>query len=471
MAAKFIKISDPPPTFGGEYEFEVRQTLAKRLPEDFIIIGGASLATKQSYFYDYDLIIFGPDLCEIIEVKRIHGSVKVFEDWLESGRDFRISQVFSILENKARVLANRLTLPPFSWKDKPWVSSRLLIGPEPEITFDYKEHKANNKVVTLQELIQYYKTIGRESSFSKNKFEEWTKIKHAWDNFSNKLEENRRGRHELGHFIIRKRITSHESHPEYLAIDEPPCKAAVHLKEFPFDSVVDPKEFYRHIGEMTREMQILRRLRHPYVHCVIGHFQTGCSLVQVSDWFEGSPLEKNWQEMTKLFLPDKIDLMAKITQGMAYCHSKGVFHRNINAINILVSDSFDDVRITGFDFAKDLELGNTLTKKKMEDRDRRIIPPEELVKTDDLNYRLYDIYQTGLLFYRIIENGAWPFDNTTDYLSAKGLTREFSNHKKEKGFKKIESLINKMIHLEPEKRPDTMLKIEGILNDIIAAEF
>lgn len=471
MAARFIKISDPPPTVGGEYELEARQTLTEKLSENFLIIGGASFATQRSYFYDYDLIIIGLDLCEVIEVKCIYGSVKVFEDWIESGRDFRISQVFSTLENKARVLAARLNSPPFSLKNPPWVNSRLLVGPQTEIKFDYKEHKNNRKVVSLQELIQHYKAFDRESSRDKNKSEEWRRINQTWDNFSSKQAENRRGRHELGHFIIRKRITAQDLCPEYLAIDEPPCKAEVHLKEFPFDLTIDPKELHGHLAEMTREMQILRRLRHPYVHCVIGHFQTGCSLVQVSDWFEGSPLEKCWHEMAKLFLADKVDLMAKITEGMAFCHSKGVFHRNMNAANILVSESFDDVRITGFDFAKDLELGSTLTKKKMEGRDRRIIPPEELIKANDLNYRLYDIYQTGLLFYRIIENGAWPFENTTDYMNTKGFTREVSNHKKENGFKKIESLINKMIHLEPEKRPDTMLKIEGILNDIIAAEF
>lgn len=468
MAAVYIKMNDPPPTVGGDYEQKVREALCKKLSEEFLVIGGASFPTHQSYFYDYDLIVIGPDLCDIIEVKCIYGSVRIFEDWVEGGGDFRIARIFTILENKARVLAERLKSPPFSWRDAPRINSRVLIGPDAEITFDYKDHKNNRKVVSPKELIDYYKTLEREPNRKKNRPEDWARIKQAWASFSNKLSENQSNRHELGHFILKKRLPSQGVCPEYLAVDEPPCKIEVHLKEFPLDSFGDQKGSYLYLQEITREMQILRRLRHQYIHCVVGHFRTGCSLVQVSDWFDGSPLEKRWQEMTSLSLADKIGLMTKIAQGMAFCHSKGVFHRNINATNILANESFDDVRVTGFDFAKDLELSSTLTMTKMEGRDRKIIPPEELAKTNDLNYRLYDIYQTGLLFYRTLENGEWPFENTADYITGKSCVRELSCHKEEIGFKEIEDLILGMIQVEPENRPSTMLKIEGMLDNIIA---
>jgi serine/threonine protein kinase len=468
MCADFIKINDPPPTIGGEYEQEVRETLFKKLSNNFLVIGGASFPTKSSYFYDFDIILMAPFLCDVLEVKRIYPRVKVFEDWLESGSDFRVPRVFSSLENKTRVLAEKLRSGPFFWKEAPWVNCRVLIGPkETEIKFDHKEHQINKKVLGLEEAIQYYKKLERENSNSIKATNDWQRFKQSWIRYSQNLSGNRRNKLELGRFIIRKRLPPEDNLPEYLGTDELPCKVDVHLKEFPFESVGSISELESYLKEITREMQILRRLRHQYIRCVVGHFRTGCSLVQVSDWFEGITLENAWRWLKRLSLNDKLGIMVKIVQGMAFCHSKGVFHRNINASSILINEDFDDIRIVGFEFAKDLELTKSITKRKMELRNRRIIPPEELLKKGASNYRLYDIYQTGLLFYRIIEDGEWPFEDVFDFVTEKCFNREFSSHRDEKGFREIRNLILSMMQIKPQQRPDPMLKVEGILNNII----
>ena len=86
-----------------------------------------------------------------------------------------------------------------------------------------------------------------------------------------------------------------------------------------------PQELTKHISDMTRGMQILRTIRHQYISCVIGHFQTGSSLVEVSDWFEGTSLEDLWHILNEISLVDKMGLMLKIAQGLSFCHSKGYF--------------------------------------------------------------------------------------------------------------------------------------------------
>ena len=61
-------------------------------------------------------------------------------------------------------------------------------------------------------------------------------------------------------------------------------------------------------------------------------------------------------------LDDKLVLMIKITQGVAYCHQENIFHRNIHAGNVLISGDCNQIRVTGFEFAKDLELTGTVTE-------------------------------------------------------------------------------------------------------------
>ena len=216
-------------------------------------------------------------------------------------------------------------------------------------------------------------------------------------------------------------------------------------------------------------MQIVRILRHPYIRCVIGHFRTGCSLVQVSDWFDGQPLESQWSMLVKVPLVNKLWLMSRIAEGFSFCHSKGIFHRNITASNIMVNEALDDPRICEFEFAKDVDLTQTLSKGKMKGRDNRILPPEEFLEKGarNMNYRLCDIYQIGILFYRIIESGAWPFENPLDYCTGQCTVNELKSHQREEGFEETVDLILKMMEIRPENRPDPMQEVVSILNDII----
>jgi serine/threonine protein kinase len=471
MSAYFIKIGDPPPTIGGEYEHEVINTIVNKLSDRFIVIGNPSFPTRSSFFYDYDVIILSDFLCDIIEVKRIYPIVKVHEDLLEGLNDFRIPRAFSILENKTKVLASRLKKEPFFWQDLPMIESRIIVGPEQtHIRFSYRAHRANNKVMYLRDAVKYYKE--KENLYGpakgRKKDTDFSRLRDSWINYANKLKPVVRDKHRLGRFYLRRLLHSDRTSPEYLAVDEPPCKVEVHLKEYPFEPMTKENDLQDYLKEMTREMQVLREIRHQYIRCVTGHFRTGCSLVQVSDWFDGIPLEESWEALRDLSLSAKIILMIKVVQGLAFCHSKGVFHRNISGSSILVSEDFDDVRVTGFEFAKNLALSRTVSEEKMKKRDSRLIPPEELMNKGRLNYRLYDIYQVGLLFYRIIENGEWPFEDALDYCTGDGTAREILNHKSEKGNEKIVELILSTMAVRPKDRPDPLQKVDNILQHIMA---
>jgi len=467
MTATVLKFGDHPPGRGGKYEQEVVENLRNKLSHRFLILTNLSFPTTRSLFYECDIIVLSSFLCDLIEVKYLYSFVDVYEHWLTSTDGFHIGNIFAKTETKAKVFAGKLKEPPFSVLKFPWINSRVLVGPmELDVRFKYQDHKVNKKVVTLSEVIKYYKEEEMRIKDNDEGEKDWQRVKQTWKQYSENFHENISNKHRLGRFRIRKLLREEDNLPEYSAIDEPPCNVDVHLKEYPFDLVGNDTEVEAYLNEITRDMQILRGLRHPYIRGVIGHFRTAYSLVQVSDWFDGLALETKWHELGGFAFNDKLSLVIKIVQSLIYCHSKGVFHRNISASNILVNNEFDDIRISGFEFAKDFELSNT----EMNQRDGRIIPPEELQsgRNSSTNYRLYDIYQLGLLLYRIVENGEWPFDDAYDYVTG-GPVRIIINHKNERGFEEIKNLIFAMLSCKPECRPDPMQRIEDTLKDIIAS--
>ena len=325
------------------------------------------------------------------------------------------------------------------------------------INFKYDDYKKNRNVKTLTEIIRYYKNspLGMTSEELQAPFRQllasWKRYKNQWTSSVSSHPSQ-----SLGRFKIKKTISSSEYH----AVDEPPCKVDVHLREFPYDPLMHPQELTQHISTMTREMQILRTIRHQYISCVIGHFQTGSSLVEVSDWFDGTNLEKLWDVLKEVSLVDKIGIMLKIAQGLSFCHSKGIFHRNICAKNVLVTDNLDDIRIKGFDYAKNIGFTNTVSVGELQHRDRLIIPPEELLEIRPLHYRLYDIFQTGVLFYRILENGDWPYENGLDFYTGEGQIGKWEYSSDEPEIENTRRLIRQMLAIEPAHRIDPMDQVE-----------
>jgi serine/threonine protein kinase len=471
MSAKRIKFGDPPPTPGGAVEIEVAMRLERELPEGYLVLSSLSLPTRGSgYFYEIDLVVVSPFLCDVIDVKHLVPSVTVEEDSLlvESGPE--IDGVFSVLDSKARVLNGRFRDPgkqaimcPFDGTIR--VESRVVVGPGcQEVRFNYPDHKAHKKVLTLTEAVTYYadrfqaearhlnpavvKRMAREQE-------------NGWTDFA-----KRRGaapkRDRLGRFRNLRPLPGRGGLREYQADDEPPCKVKVHLREYLFDPTLRGKALEADLESLTRDMQVLRQLRHPYLACVTGHFRTGWSLVQVSDWFDGKPLDQLEAELARASLPEILQLMLMLTQALGYCHRQKVYHRNLDARHVLVAPNWNDIRLRGFDYAKQLDRTRTLTAEQMAQRDPRLIPPEERENRGVDHHGRYDMWQLGLLFYRMLEGGAWPKEQP-----GTGPVRPMARHEGEPAIAQVRAAVHGLLADDPEDRPFSLAEVERVLREAL----
>jgi serine/threonine protein kinase len=210
------------------------------------------------------------------------------------------------------------------------------------------------------------------------------------------------------------------------------------------------------------------KLRHPYIACVIGHFQTGSSWVQVSDWFEGERLEDSWSLVAESSALDKIGIFLKLLDALEFCHERGVFHRNVGAEAVCVAPDLSDVRLFAFDCALDLDGTLTTNAAASIRRNPRLIAPEDLHGGPATNPRLSDIFQTGVLLYRLLENGEWPFENTFEYATSGAGIRPFLTTDADRETRILREAAVRMLDLRPESRPDLLSKIKQELQNLLA---
>jgi len=446
--ATLLKFGEPIATRGGEFESKCAEALAAELPADYTVIAHLGIPTKQSNFYDIDIIVASSASYDVLECKLIFPDVRVGEDFVEGRGNFTFDHVFSLLENKCRVLGNRLKERPFTNASGTRTFGRVIVPDGNVIQFIYEPHKRNRKVMLLSEYVRDVQARPAPPATDRSPVvAQWKEYRSTYQAPS----EHRNGT-ELGRFRIKKRLKAPGANVvAYHAVDEPPCKVDVHLLEIPYPNGMRDADLDTYLADATRAMVALRRLRHPVIHCVIGHFHTGSSLVQISDWFEGESLEVRLAEKT-LSLDDKIVLMTRITEALIYCHQQSVFHRNIHPANVLMAGNCTDVQLTGFECVKDARQDGTAMPVDLGKRDKRIIAPEELQPGQHINYRLYDVFQAGVLFYWILEDGRWPFKSPYEYVTGDGIL-EFQDDLDPR-CKGLKALIKSMLAIESSRRPD-----------------
>jgi serine/threonine protein kinase len=416
MPAELIVCGEPAMGVGGEFERECARTLRDQLPDGYLVATNVYLVRGAGGFYECDAVIAAPGVCDVLEMKCIRPDVFVDEDAITSSTGFCIDRALSTVDNKAKVLASRLTLRPFPTTGRHRsvrVKTQIVVPSDTRINFRTQSYKSSRPVRTLGETIEKYKLMAADSAYFRDAIA-WQEVRNAWVSYRDaSAKEQRRTTRHLGRFAVRRQLPSEPGLYEYFAVDEPPCKAEVLLREFPFDPALPGSELEAFLQGVARETRILMRVRHPYVSCVIGHFQTGCSWVQVSDWFEGNPLDELWPVIAEVPIGERIGIFIKTIQALEFCHEKGVFHRNLSAKAVKVSQDLADVKLGGFEYALDLG-GTSSSTGLLSRRDPRLVAPEDLQTGRSSNARLADIFQVGVLLYRLLENGEWPFRDTLD---------------------------------------------------------
>ena len=173
------------------------------------------------------------------------------------------------------------------------------------------------------------------------------------------------------------------------------------------------------VGRFIRERSILTGLRHPNVVAVRDLVVEGDRLAIVMDFVEGGSLREVLHDVGTLPPALAVGVAAAVLDGLAGAHDQGVLHRDIKPDNVLLSESWrelrpGDLKLSDFGIARIVADGAGTTTGLLGTPE--YMSPE-LLTTGECDLST-DVYAVGILLYELLA-GRTPFAGPgTDYTVA-----------------------------------------------------
>ncbi len=182
-----------------------------------------------------------------------------------------------------------------------------------------------------------------------------------------------------------------------------PQAVAIKLLRAGLQSPIDRDRF-------INEQRILARLRHPHIATLLDVGVLGTQPYMVLQRIDGAPIDQRLAP-TLADLPKLLDALLAIVDAIDTAHAHLIVHRDIKPGNVLI-DADGTVKLIDFGIAKHLDgagLRCERTATGQEPLTLRYASPEQLA--GEPVGVASDLYQIGLLAYRLL-SGGWPWSDT-----------------------------------------------------------
>lgn len=200
-----------------------------------------------------------------------------------------------------------------------------------------------------------------------------------------------------------------------------------------------------------QEYNTLCSLNHPSIISLYDSFEDDDSAYLVMDYCSNGTIRQKKNISYNQF----INYAKQILEGLAYCHSKNIAHRDIKPDNIFL-DQYDHIKIGDFGLAKQFDNNKKSAEKC---GSFNFIAPEMFQYHEICPFKA-DIWALGVTFYYIL-TGDYPFKGTSREKIKQSIIFGDISYKKYKIDQRIQFLINKMTVKNPNSRPtaEKLLKL------------
>ena len=238
------------------------------------------------------------------------------------------------------------------------------------------------------------------------------------------------------------------------------------------DTILDRKVAIKVLrGDLSNDEKFIRRfqrealsvsnLSHPNIVEVYDVGEEDGQYYIVMEYIEGKTLKQLLKKRETLTLPEVIDIMLQLTDGLAHAHESYIIHRDIKPQNIMILDN-GLVKITDFGIAMALNT-TQLTQTNSVMGSVHYLPPEQAngksatVKSD--------IYSLGILMYELI-TGSVPFkgDNAVE-IALKHMKEKIPSIRKQNPTipQSVENIVIKATAKNPRNRYDSVKEMHDDL--------
>lgn len=200
-----------------------------------------------------------------------------------------------------------------------------------------------------------------------------------------------------------------------------------------------------------QEYNTLVSLNHPSIISLYDSFEDNNSAYLVMDYCPNGTIRQKGILSYNQF----INYAKQMLEGLAYCHSNNIAHRDIKPDNIFL-DQYDHIKIGDFGLSKQFDHNHKSAEKC---GSFNFISPEMFQCQDFCPFKS-DIWALGITFFYIL-SGDYPFKGSSrDEIKQNTILGDI-NYKKYKIDQRLIFLINKMTIKNPNARPtaEKLLKL------------
>ena len=218
------------------------------------------------------------------------------------------------------------------------------------------------------------------------------------------------------------------------------------------------------IRRFNREAKSVSDLSHPNIVEVYDVGEEDGQHYIVMEYIDGKTLKQLIQKRGALTVPEVIDIMSQITDGLAQAHDSYIIHRDIKPQNIMILDN-GIIKITDFGIAMSMNA-TQLTQTNSVMGSVHYLPPEQASGNGATTKS--DIYSAGILMYELL-TGSVPFkgDNAVE-IALKQLKEKIPSIRKQNPLipQSVENIVLKATAKNPKNRYDDIREMH---NDLIHA--
>jgi serine/threonine-protein kinase len=166
------------------------------------------------------------------------------------------------------------------------------------------------------------------------------------------------------------------------------------------------------------EIKVTARLQHPHILTlhdsgeVYGPDKSSSFLYYVMPYVEGESLRDRLKREGALPVPEVMETLREMADGLAYAHEQGIVHRDIKPDNVLISGRHALLADLGISKAVSDTTGTQqLTTVGLVLGTPEYMAPEQAAADRDIDHRA-DIYAFGVVAYELL-TGRTPFEGRT----------------------------------------------------------
>jgi serine/threonine-protein kinase len=218
------------------------------------------------------------------------------------------------------------------------------------------------------------------------------------------------------------------------------------------------------LQRFQREAEAVGRLSHPNIVTVYDVGDAEGQLYMAMELLEGDDLRSLIERKVHIPLADRVRILQKICEGVAYAHSRGVVHRDVKPANILVTCD-GRVKLLDFGLAR-VATRSTITRQGVILGTPDYMAPEQAMgKGTD---RRSDAFSAGAVFYEFL-SGSKPFKGKTLH----GVLYQIISEDPDPLLTlnpdlpaQLASLVHGMLRKDPEKRYASLEELGRAIQDI-----